>query len=342
MGARSALAAAQRAAAMGKEGKAMSTRYLLWTSWLLAALCGGCSEGGGGFDSGTTNFGPGISITSPTTDPTFSQVCNGQALIGGAGFGNSAKCCNGTAVELTGVRVTWSNAATGTSGQAFQSIQVCPFFFLCNHTWSIFIPLVLGDNQITITATDTTTGAASTDTIAINKPVLTYTVSGTFTSHLLAPPGNVHSRITRVGADGSHSDSIPSSGSYAMSCMMDGTYTFTPSSTINYVFTPANRSVTVAGADVTGQDFTATAFLISGSVTHASNGAGVEGQAISLSGSSSVATALTQGGSYSFLVPNGIYTLTPTESIGLPQQTNPPSRTATVNNADVPAQDFVR
>ena len=313
----------------------------LLTQALVLPLAG-CGSGGDESGSGTTNFGPGISITSPTTDPTFSQVCNGQALIGGAGFGNSAKCCNGTAVELTGVRVTWSNAATGTSGQAFQSIQVCPFFFLCNHTWSIFIPLVLGDNQITITATDTTTGAASTDTIAINKPVLTYTVSGTFTSHLLAPPGNVHSRITRVGADGSHSDSIPSSGSYAMSCMMDGTYTFTPSSTINYVFTPANRSVTVAGADVTGQDFTATAFLISGSVTHASNGAGVEGQAISLSGSSSVATALTQGGSYSFLVPNGIYTLTPTESIGLPQQTNPPSRTATVNNADVPAQDFVR
>lgn len=304
----------------------------------------GCGSGGDEYGSSTTNFGPGISITSPTTDPTFSQVCNSQDLIGGAGFGKSAKCCNGTAVELTGVRVTWTNAATGTSGQAFQSIQVCPFFFLCNHTWSIFIPLVLGDNQITITATDTTTGAASTDTITINKPVLTYTVSGTFTSHLGAPPGNVHSQVTRVGADGSHSVSILPSGSYAMSCITDGTYTLTPSSTkINYVFSPANRSITVAGADVTGQDFTATAFLISGSVTFASNGAGVEGQAISLSGSGSVATSSTaSGGTYSFLVPNGTYTLTPTNSLGLPQQTTPPSRTVAVNNADVPAQNFVR
>jgi hypothetical protein len=99
----------------------------------------------------------------------------------------------------------------------------------------------------------------------------------------------------------------------------------------------------VAGADVIGQNFTATAFLISGSVTFASNGAGVEGQAISLSGSGSMATSSTaSGGSYSFLVPNGTYTLTPTDLIGLPQQTTPPSRTVTVNNANVPAQDFVR
>jgi len=48
MGARSALAAAQLAAAMEKGGKAMRTRYLLWTSSLLAALCGGCGGGDGG------------------------------------------------------------------------------------------------------------------------------------------------------------------------------------------------------------------------------------------------------------------------------------------------------
>jgi hypothetical protein len=334
----------------------MRFRHFLGVSWLfvgrlaafgllaLALPLTGCGGGGGGSGSGTTNFGPGISITSPTTDPTFSQVCNSQGLIGGAGFGKSAKCCNGTAEELTGVRVTWTNAATGTTGQAFQSVQLCPFLFLCNHTWSAFIPLVLGDNQITVTASDTATGAASTETITINKPILTYTVSGTFSSHLGAPPGNVHSQVTRVGADGSHSVSISPSGSYAMSCMADGTYTLTPTSTkINYVFTPANLSVTVAGADVIGQNFTATAFLISGSVTFASNGAGVEGQAISLSGSGSMATSSTaSGGSYSFLVPNGTYTLTPTDLIGLPQQTTPPSRTVTVNNADVPAQDFVR
>ena len=308
---------------------------------LLLAACGG--GGGDGSDSGTVNFGPGISITSPTADPTFSQVCNNQGLIGSAGFGKNAKCCNGTAQELTGVRVTWTNAANGTSGDAFQSVQFCPIFIICGHAWSAFVPLALGDNQITVTASDTTTGAASTDTITINKPILTYTVSGTFTSHLGAPPGNVHSQVTRVGSDGSHSLGILPSGSYAMSCVPDGTYTLTPSSTINYVFSPANRSVTVAGADVIGQDFTATAFLISGSVTFASNGAGVEGQAISLSGSSSVATAFTaSGGFYSFLVPNGTYTLTPTDLLGLPEQTSPPSRTVPVNNADVPAQNFVR
>jgi hypothetical protein len=302
----------------------------------------GCGSGGDEFGSGTTNFGPGVSITSPTTDPTFSQVCDSEGLSGSAGIA-SFKCCNLSIEEATGVKVTWTNAATGTSGQAIQSV-FCPIFPICSHLWSAFVPLVLGDNQITVTASNTTTGAASTDTITINKPILTYTVSGTFSSHLGVPPGKGSSKlgITRVGADGSQSVSILPSGSYGMSCVADGSYTLTPSSTINYDFSPANRNVTVAGADVIGQDFTATAFLISGSVTHASNGAGVEGQAISLSGSSSVATEFTRGGSYSFLVPNGTYTLTPTTSLGLPVQTSPPSRTVTVNNADVPAQDFVR
>lgn len=309
---------------------------------LLLTACGG--GGGDGSDSSTVNFGPGISITSPTADPTFSQVCNNQGLIGSAGFGKNAKCCNGTAQELTGVTVTWTNAATGDSGQAFQSVQVCPLFFLCNHVWSANIPLALGDNQITITATDTATGGKSTDTITINKPMLTYIISGTFLSHLDVPPGGgTQLGITRVGADGSHSVGIPSTGSYSLSCVPDGSYTLTPSSTVNYAFSPSSRSVTVAGADVTVQDFTATAFVISGTVTFMSNGAGVIGQQISLSGSGSVATPLTTtGGTYSILVPNGTYTLTPTDSLGVPEATIPPNRTVVVNNADVPAQDFVR
>lgn len=312
-----------------------NSRFGIFVLTLLVASCGG--DGGGGSDSGTTNFGPGISITSPTTGPPFSQICNIQGLNGYAGFGTNL----GTAEEGTGVRVTWTNAATGTSGQGFQSVYCA--IFACSHIWSASIPLVLGDNQITVTASDTTTGAASTDTITINKPVLTYTVSGTFFSHLGAPPGDADVAITRVGADGSNSIIISSSGSYAMSCVTDGSYTLAPSSTINYDFSPVNRSVTVAGADVTGQDFTAPGFLISGNVTFASNGAGVGGQDIRLSGSSSVAAAFTASdGSYSVLVPNGSYTLTPIKSLGVPQQTIPPDRTVTVNNSDVPAQDFVR
>jgi hypothetical protein len=246
---------------------------------------------------------------------------------------------------MTDVSVTWTNAGNNTSGQASQSVLLCPIFVFCSHTWSASIPLVLGENQVTVTASNTTTGAASTDTIKINKPVLSYTVSGTFSSHLGAPPGNANSdlEITRVGTDGSNSIPISSNGSYAMSCVTDGAHTFTPSSTINYDFSPANRSITVSGANVTGQDFIATGFLISGSVTFASNGAGVEDQAIRLSGSSSAARAFTaSSGFYSVLVPNGTYTLTPTDSLGLPQQAIPPDRTVTVNNADVPAQNFVR
>ena len=316
----------------------------------LGLLCVGITlslSGCGSSDSvpPLTPIGPGISITSPTTDPTFSQVCSSELLLGSMGLGTSAKFSPVTVKgeELTGVRVTWMNAATGVSGQARQNAFSCTIFdipLICDLTWGNIIPLVLGDNRITVTATDTATGGASTATITIKKPILTFTVSGSFLSHLGIPPGFTNSTldITGVGTNGSHFDNIVEpTGSYALSCVPDGIYTLTPSSTINYNFSPANRSVIVDGADVPEQNFTAPAFLVSGSVTLANNGGGFESQGITLSGSSSVATAVTASdGSYSFLVPNGTYTLTPAP------QTTPPSRTVTVNNTDMPAQDFVQ
>lgn len=303
----------------------------------------GC--GGGGGDDGAPESGgsgPSISIQLPTTDPTSSQICASELVAGSAGFGTRTACCTGTAEQITGVNVTWTNETTGSSGEAFQEVVLCPIFIICAHRWSAAIPLALGDNRITVTASDIETGAAGTDSIIINKPGLSYTVSGTFLSHLGAQPGGGDVFVKRTGADGSRSVGVRSDGTFSLSCVPDGSYTLTPSSTIAYVFSPADRSVIVAGADITGQSFTATAFVISGSATFASNGAGVSSQAIQLSGSGSTATTLTDSaGAYKLLVPNGSYTLTPIDFLGIPEASSPPSRNVTVNNADVPAQDFV-
>lgn len=98
------------------------------------------------------------------------------------------------------------------------------------------------------------------------------------------------------------------------------------------------------GADVVGQDFRAPSFTISGRMTLASNPAvGVASERIDLSGSGSIASVRTDtDGQYSFLVPNGDYTISPVNDSGGPLGTSPNSRSVTVNSANIANLDFSR
>ena len=193
-------------------------------------------------------------------------------LSGDAGFGTSASGCTGTVEELTGVRVTWSNATTGTYGQAFQSVQFCPLVQLCYHTWRATVPLVLGDNQITVTASDTTTGAANTNTITINKPALSYTASGTLSTIDQIGIGHFESGVKLHLSGDAANSIIPSSRSqaekYEVRCLVNGDYTITPTTnnTFNYLFQPPSRNFTVVGADVSDLDFQTTAYAATGMI----------------------------------------------------------------------------
>lgn len=320
------------------------------TLWLLLAgitmSLSGCGGGGGESVSLPTNFGPSISITWPTTEPTFSEVCNIEVLSGDAGFGTSPSCCTGTAEELTGVRVTWSNATTGTSGQAFQSVQFCPFVQLCYHTWRATVPLVLGDNQITVTGSDTTTGAVNTDTITINKPALSYTASGTLSTVDQIGVGHFESGV-KLQLSGDEANSIiPSSrsqaGEYGVSCLTNGNYTITPTTnnTFNYLFQPSSHSFTVSGADVSDLDFQTTAYAVIGMIRDTA-GNPLGGRTVKISsGGKSWSWLQDETGTYSFVVPNGTYTVTPAPSCTSCTFT-PPNRTIVVNNASISGQDFV-
>ena len=79
----------------------------------------------------------------------------------------------------------------------------------------------------------------------------TYSVSGTITTSAGAGIANV------VVSTGSASATTNSSGAYTLSGLANGTYTLTPSLS-GYTFSPTSRSVTVNGANVTGQNFTGT------------------------------------------------------------------------------------
>ncbi|MBX3712527.1 MAG: proprotein convertase P-domain-containing protein [Lysobacter sp.] len=94
------------------------------------------------------------------------------------------------------------------------------------------------------------TGATTLDGIG-GSTTPTYTVSGAITTSAGAGISGV-----TVSA-GSATATTNSSGAYTLSGLSNGSYTLTPSLS-GYTFSPASRSVTVNGANVTGQDFAGT------------------------------------------------------------------------------------
>ncbi|HJV49344.1 MAG TPA: carboxypeptidase-like regulatory domain-containing protein [Geothrix sp.] len=141
--------------------------------------------------------------------------------------------------------------------------------------------------------------------------------------------------VTLGGAETATAVTDPS-GAYAFPGLTDGAYTVTPALN-GYVFAPESRSVTVGGADVTGQDFTSTSarHSISGQVS----GAVTVAVTITLSGAKTAMTTTDASGTYTFAdLADGDYTMTP--SLG-GYVFNPEARGATVGGADVTGQDFV-
>lgn len=80
----------------------------------------------------------------------------------------------------------------------------------------------------------------------------TYSISGSVTTSGGAGIAGV------TVSSGSASTTTNSSGSYTLANLANGSYTITPSLS-GYTFSPASRSVSVSGANVSGQNFTGTA-----------------------------------------------------------------------------------
>jgi hypothetical protein len=126
-----------------------------------------------------------------------------------------------------------------------------------------------------------------------------------------------------------------SGGNYNFS-VTNGDYTITPAKT-GCTFIPDNRPVTLAGSDVTGQDFTGSCgSIISGRVT-SSKGLAVAGATMTLGGAKSATTTTNSTGGYSFTeLANGTYTVKVTKS---GYYFNPSSKTLSIVGANV-TQDF--
>jgi outer membrane protein assembly factor BamB len=157
-----------------------------------------------------------------------------------------------------------------------------------------------------------------------------YTISGRVTQSGIGVP----SVMITLSGNQAGSTMTGSNGDYALSGLLDGSYTVTatkPGLTLS-----PSLDVTVSGDDVTDADFTL--YVISGTVTSTSTGAGAEGASMILSGTTSSNTSTDANGFYVFeWLVNGSYTVRP-RRLGF--VFTPLSQSATVASADVTGVDF--
>ena len=118
-------------------------------------------------------------------------------------------------------------------------------------------PSYIYNTAATYTVSLTVTGPGGSDTetkldyIQVTEPPPVYVISGLITESGVGLDG------VTVDLSGSITDStVTAGGGYYSFSVPDGSYTITPSLT-DYEFTPPSSQVTVSGADVPNQDFTA-------------------------------------------------------------------------------------
>ncbi len=233
---------------------------------------------------------------------------------------NNGLPLSGVTVTLTGPG-TNASTVTGSGGSySFAGLQ--------NGVYTITPtkdPYAFSPSSITATVSGSdVTGQNFTSTFS-------YTISGTI-ANAGAPLSGVTVNLTgdstgtfTTGPDGVFTFAKP-----------NGHYTITPVKD-SYTFTPQNRSITVDGADVSGQDFSGSlvTHTISGTITSA--GRPLSEVTVTLTGSSSGSVTTGAEGTFQFTKPNGSYTITPTK----PRYAfSPADRSVTVNGTDVTGQDF--
>ena len=153
--------------------------------------------------------------------------------------------------------------------------------------------------------------------------------------------GSILSSVTMT-LTGASSDNVitDASGNYTFTGLDNGIYTITPTRT-GYTFSPTSSQQTVSGANISGVHFTATqvqagAYSISGQVT--SNGIGLLGVTMTLTGATSATTITDVNGNYTFTgLDNGSYTIIPS----IARITfSPDSSAQTVGGADITGINF--
>jgi hypothetical protein len=305
----------------------------------LFVLAAGC--GGGGEESEALNVGPYILISVPGNG--FSTTDSSVTVSG------STSRPDGTFPQGN---VTWMSG--GSSGSA--SVQ-CGFLcclFICVGSWQADVPLQIGSNTITVSY-----GGNIASVTVTRIPV--FAVSGRL--FLQASGMGLASPSLQVALESSTGSLLAlttpdASGDFRFGGLTGGDFVLEPritppASPQCLAFDPVSRTLSVAGADVPGQDFSATqpapCYSIGGRITASTNpGFGVDGVPVWITDLSqaSFMVRTDAGGFFEFqLLRPGAYTVEPLSCpLGPLSCTTfvPASRSVTITASDVAGQDFVQ
>jgi hypothetical protein len=186
---------------------------------------------------------------------------------------------NGATVSLSGTSTATTTASTSGvytfSGVANGSYTVTP-----TKAGFVFTP---GSQAVTVSGANKTANFSSA--------AQTFTITGT---------------ISGTGGNGA---TVKLTGTSTSTVTANASYTVTPTKT-GFTFTPTSQAVTVNGANATANFSSAPVFTISGTIS----GAGGSGATVTLTGAATATVTANTSGAYSFSVPNGSYTVTPTKA----------------------------
>lgn len=309
---------------------------------LLSVYVSGCSGGG---DKGSTitieNGNSGwVSITSPSPPVT---VDSSPISLTGQAFVSPSVSWYDATHGVSGVAVTWKNETTGASGSPYTSVE-CGWFIipLCADDWSASVPLGVGDNHITISASDKdgNWGTASI-TVSLTDPGVPKAITS-FSFAYPAASGAINEAGKTIFVsvpNGTNVTSLIADFTTTGISVKVGSTTQVSGTTPNDFTNPVVYTVT--GSDGSTAQYTVTVSninIISGRVTDG-NGVGLSGVTLYFTRSASGAStdSTDYNGEYGMYLGNGTWTITP----ALTGYTFvPASRTITVNSADVGGQDF--
>jgi hypothetical protein len=185
------------------------------------------------------------------------NVSNGNSIIqltalatGTVTHAISGKVSLGNGTALSGVTVSTSGASATTNASGTYSLSG-----LTSGTYTV-TAAKNGYNFTPATVSSYVNGAdtANQDFTATVSTTPTYSISGTVTANSLGLAGVT---ISTTGA----STTTDSSGAYTLAGLVNGSYTVTPSLT-GYTFSPTARTPIINNANVTAQNFAATAVSV--------------------------------------------------------------------------------
>lgn len=252
---------------------------------------------------------PTVTVATPTQNGVYNQspaTTNGGAADDASGI-----------AAVTVALAHYPNGDAATQPDGFWNWQNGAFtvpYSATNHeitatgttSWSKVLPvLTSGFYGVRATASDLAGNSTASPWVRFNVPSALHTISGRVTSN---GTGLANVSLTRTGS--STAVLTNSNGDYSFTNVVDGNYTITPSLS-GTTFSPASKGVTINGADVTQQDFTATPVTrtISGIVT---NNSGTPMPSVIMTRTNGANVVTDSKGAYTFpAVPPGTYTIAP-------------------------------